>query len=103
MTNEQKALVERLYGDLPDTMIEGHNVTDYDAVIRQNHQAADTIEAQAREIERLREASHNLVSQAGALRGFETELRIAVGQTNTQCLFDAVKRMDAELEGTSND
>ena len=55
MTNEQKALVERLYGDLPDTMIEGHNVTDYDAVIRQNHQAADTIEAQAREIARLRD------------------------------------------------
>ena len=37
-------LVERLRGDLPETVFEKHNVTDYDAVIAQNHEAADHIE-----------------------------------------------------------
>lgn len=56
MTDEDKALVERLRGDLPDKKVESHWVTDYTAVEMQNREAANRIEAQAAEIEKLREA-----------------------------------------------
>jgi len=55
MTDDDKALVERLRGDLPDKKVESHWITDYTAVEMQNREAADRIEAQAAEIERLRE------------------------------------------------
>ena len=47
-------LVKRLRGDLPDKKVESHWITDYTAVEMQNREAADRIEAQAAEIERLR-------------------------------------------------
>ena len=56
MTDEDKALVERLRGDLPDKKVESHWITDYTAVEMQNREAADRIEAQAADIEKLREA-----------------------------------------------
>ena len=55
MTDEAKALVERLRDDLPQTLIEKHWVDDNDAIYKQREEAADLIETQAREIERLRE------------------------------------------------
>ena len=54
MTDEAKALVERLRDDLPQTLIEKHWVDDHDAIDKQREEAADLIETQAREIERLR-------------------------------------------------
>ena len=54
MTDEAKALVERLRDDLPQTLIEKHWVDDHDAIYKQREEAADLIETQAREIERLR-------------------------------------------------
>ena len=56
MTDEAKALVERLRDDLPQTLIEKHWVDDNDAIYKQREEAADLIETQAREIERLRAA-----------------------------------------------
>lgn len=56
MTDEAKALVDRLRDDLPQTLIEKHWVDDHDAIYKQREEAADLIETQAREIERLREA-----------------------------------------------
>ena len=56
MTDEAKALVERLRDDLPQTLIEKHWVDDHDAIYKQREEAADLIETQAREIERLRVA-----------------------------------------------
>ena len=56
MTDNDKALVERLRSDLPDKKVESHWITDYTAVEMQNCEAADRIEAQAAEIERLRKA-----------------------------------------------
>ena len=56
MTDETKALVERLRDDLPQTLIEKHWVDDHDAIYKQREEAADLIETQAREIERLRGA-----------------------------------------------
>jgi len=54
MTDNDKALVERLRGDLPDKKVESHWITDYTAVEMQNREAADRIETQAAEIEQLR-------------------------------------------------
>ena len=60
MTDDDKALVERLRGDLPDKKVESHWITDYTAVEMQNREAANRIEDQAAEIERLREAGQKL-------------------------------------------
>jgi hypothetical protein len=54
MIDDDKTLVERLRGDLPDKKVESHWITDYTAVEMQNREAADRIEAQAAEIARLR-------------------------------------------------
>ena len=56
MTDEAKALVERLRGDWPEILVEKHWMMDSDAIDKQREEAADLIETQAREIERLREA-----------------------------------------------
>jgi len=59
-------LVQRLRGDLPDKKVESHWITDYTAVEMQNREAADRIEAQAAEIERLREAVNDLLTRFDA-------------------------------------
>lgn len=64
MTDEAKALVERLRDDLPQTLIEKHWVDDHDAIYKQREEAADLIETQAREIERLRIALHEIDIEA---------------------------------------
>ena len=56
MTDEAKALVERLRGDWPEILVEKHWMMDSDAIDKQREEAADLIETQAREIERLRGA-----------------------------------------------
>jgi len=56
MTDDDKALVERLRGDLPDKKVESHWITDYTAVEMQSREAADRIEAQAAEIEDLKKS-----------------------------------------------
>ena len=53
MTDETKALVERLRGDWPEILVEKHWMMDSDAIDKQREEAADLIETQAREIERL--------------------------------------------------
>ena len=54
MTDEAKELVERLRGDWPEILVEKHWMMDSDAIDKQREEAADLIETQAREIERLR-------------------------------------------------
>ena len=54
MIDEAKALVERLRGDWPEILVEKHWMMDSDAIDKQREEAADLIETQAREIERLR-------------------------------------------------
>lgn len=55
MTDNDKALVERLRDDWPEILVEKHWMMDSDAIEEQRKEAADRIEAQAAEIERLRE------------------------------------------------
>ena len=56
MTDDDKALVERLRGDWPEILVEKHWMMDSDAIDMQREEAADRIEAQAEKIEKLREA-----------------------------------------------
>ena len=56
MTDEAKALVERLRDDLPQTLIEKHWVDDNDAIYKQREEAADLIEQLITENAYLREA-----------------------------------------------
>ena len=67
MTDEAKALVDRLRDDLPQTLIEKHWVDDHDAIYKQREEAADLIETQAREIERLRGLFENAKYEAKAM------------------------------------
>ena len=62
MTDEAKALVERLRGDWPEILVEKHWMMDSDAIDKQREEAADLIETQAREIERLRAALQSVVN-----------------------------------------
>ena len=45
----------------------------------------------------LLEALRGLAGNAGALRAFEWEIRAAAGNTNWQCLMDAVAAADAAI------
>ena len=56
MTDEAKALVEKLRDDLPQTLIEKHWVDDNDAIYKQREEAADLIEQLITENAHLREA-----------------------------------------------
>lgn len=56
MTDEAKALIERLRDDLPQTLIEKHWVDDNDAIYKQREEAADLIEQLITENAYLREA-----------------------------------------------
>ena len=73
MTDEAKALVDRLRDDLPQTLIEKHWVDDHDAIYKQREEAADLIETQAREIERLREALREVFEGWAGSEGFIPE------------------------------
>ena len=65
MTDEAKALVERLRGDWPEIIVEKHWMMDSDAIDKQREEAADRIEALSAENERLREAGKDLGFYAG--------------------------------------
>ena len=94
MTDEAKALVERLRDDLPQTLIEKHWVDDHDAIDKQREEAADLIETQAREIERLR----------GLLREAEVKLADVQGAYATkQYSANLLTRIRAALAGDSHD
>ncbi len=70
MTDDDKALVARLRADWPEILVEKHWMMDSDAIEEQRKEAADVIEAQAAEIERLLDydeakanALHNTLNQ----------------------------------------
>lgn len=100
MTDEDKALVERLRGDLPDKKVESHWITDYTAVEMQNQEAADRIEAQAAEIVKLEKA---IKVQASAVRTLqaneETEINILRQQKREW--HQAVSSLDSEREANA--
>ena len=73
MTDEAKALVERLRGDWPEILVEKHWMMDSDAIDKQREEAADLIETQAREIERLREALREVFEEWAGSEGFIPE------------------------------
>lgn len=54
MTDNDKALVERLRDDWPEILVEKHWMMDSDAIEEQRKEAADRIEAQAAEIAELK-------------------------------------------------
>ena len=56
MTDEAKALVERLRGDWPEILVEKHWMMDSDAIDKQREEAADLIEQLITENAYLREA-----------------------------------------------
>ena len=85
MTDEAKALVERLRGDWPEILVEKHWMMDSDAIDKQRDEAADLIEELDRhltmsgkvskalseriealeaEIERLRDTPHRIWAEA---------------------------------------
>jgi len=64
MTDDDKALVERLRGDWPEILVEKHWMMDSDAIDMQREEAADRIEAQAAEIEKLRRDHASAVNEA---------------------------------------
>jgi hypothetical protein len=97
MTDEAKALVERLRGDWPEILVEKHWMMDSDAIDAQRADAADRIEALSAENERLREAliaerEENLWNAyaTGDTRGDEwTHLYMSDGEWLVrQCGFD---------------
>ena len=89
MTDEAKALVERLRGDWPEILVEKHWMMDSDAIDKQREEAADLIETQAREIERLR-----------AVLGFAMRTLEAEGFSNDG---PTLTRIRAALAGESHD
>lgn len=68
MTDDDKALVERLRADWPEILVEKHWMMDSDAIEEQRKEAADRIEAQAAEIERVNHANQELQSENARLR-----------------------------------
>ena len=76
MTDDDKALVERLRGDWPEILVEKHWMMDSDAIDKQREEAADRIEALIlanqelhSENERLREALTQIARLRTDLRG----------------------------------
>ena len=80
MTDDDKALVERLRGDWPEILVEKHWMMDSDAIDMQREEAADRIEAQAAEIEKLREALRDIQIEAERERGNWTHLKQVIAR-----------------------
>jgi chromosome segregation ATPase len=100
VTDEDKALVERLRGDWPEILVEKHWMMDSDAIDMQREEAADRIEAQAAEIEKLEKA---IKVQASAVRTLqaneETEINILRQQKREW--HQAVSSLDSEREANA--
>ncbi len=99
MTDEAKALVERLRDDWPEILVEKHWMMDSDAIDKQREEAADLIETQAREIERLREA---LQDSARALDASNVLIHALSGAPSVMVETFA-ERTRAALAGDSHD
>ena len=87
MTDEAKALVERLRGDWPEILVEKHWMMDSDAIDKQREEAADLIETQAREIERLK----NMLKPQWFYHGED--------QSSDQCRFSPYEVIDEDFFG----
>jgi hypothetical protein len=74
---------------LPDKKVESHWITDYTAVEMQNREAADRIEAQAAEIDRLREALHTPLAFIEALHENDPDDQI---EDNGMTVLDGLKQ-----------
>lgn len=100
MTDDDKALVERLRGDWPEILVEKHWMMDSDAIDKQREEAADRIEAQAAEIVKLEKA---IKVQASAVRTLqaneETEINILRQQKREW--HQAVSSLDSEREANA--
>ena len=86
MTDDDKALVERLRGDWPEILVEKHWMMDSDAIDKQREEAADRIEALSAENERLREALALCAKHVDWMPHphcveVETAIRAALGET----------------------
>jgi hypothetical protein len=83
VTDDDKALVERLRADWPEILVEKHWMMDSDAIEEQRKEAADRIEAQAAEIERLEREVQKQRSLRDQYRAaWEAEkARAALGET----------------------
>jgi len=64
MTDDDKALVERLRDDWPEILVEKHWMMDSDAIDKQREEAADRIEALSAENERLRDIPYRIWAEA---------------------------------------
>lgn len=80
MSDDDKALVERLRGDWPEILVEKHWMMDSDAIDTQREEAADRIEAQAAEIVKLREALRDIQIEAERERGNWTHLKQVIAR-----------------------
>ena len=97
MTDDDKALVERLRGDWPEILVEKHWMMDSDAIDKQREEAADRIEAQAAEIERLEKAIKIQASAVRTLQANEdTEINILRKQKREW--HQAVSSLDSERD-----
>ena len=110
MTDEAKALVDRLRDDLPQTLIEKHWVDDHDAIYKQREEAADRIEALTAEVERLRGALQSVVDACdqgkltplGGPCGMTIEAQI-MGSVYNRVPAWPVEEARAALAGDSHD
>ena len=93
MTDEAKELVERLRGDWPEILVEKHWMMDSDAIDKQREEAADLIETQAREIERLRRSAEY----------WESIYKIQTRETQSQQSKWTEALSRAALKGDSHD
>ena len=86
MTDDDKALVERLRGDWPEILVEKHWMMDSDAIDKQREEAADRIEQLAREKavvsdlwEQQKEIALDYLADCNALSAEIERLREALG------------------------
>ena len=80
MTDDDKALVERLRGDWPEILVEKHWMMDSDAIDKQREEAADRIEALITENERLREVLESIANESSDTWA-KRDARTALGET----------------------
>ena len=95
MTDEAKELVERLRGDWPEILVEKHWMMDSDAIDKQREEAADLIETQAREIERLTLTVRKLQGNQAALEAELAKFK-TLAETLAGALGDIFERFDAK-------
>lgn len=68
MTEDDKALVERLRDDWPEILVEKHWMMDSDAIDKQREEAADRIEEMAARYEKSQDQIDRLISENERIR-----------------------------------